>query len=206
MSELLSFHLPDDFIEPYKKRKPDWGFKMGAGNSFSELVFISKYSKLKEDGTKEQWYETCRRCVEGYHSILKDWCKRNRTPWNEFKALASAKDAYERMYSFKWTPPGRGLEHMGTAFVHEEQNSAPLQNCGFLSTAKLSTHSAWEAVGPFVRMMEMSMYGIGIGFDTAGAGSLTIHDPSSEKDEVFVIEDSREGWAQAVGKLLESVH
>lgn len=204
MSEFLSFSLPDEFVDEYKNRQPDWGLLMGNGNSYSEIVFLSKYSKLKPDGTKEEWWETCRRCIEGYHSILKDWCKRNRTPWNEFKALSSAKDAYTRMFEFKWMPPGRGLEHMGTAFVHEEQNSAPLQNCGFLSSEKLSTHSAWEAVGPFVRMMEMSMYGIGIGFDVRGADSLTIHQPSDEKKEQYVIEDSREGWAQAVGKLLES--
>jgi|JI10StandDraft_1071094.scaffolds.fasta_scaffold11810_13 ribonucleoside-triphosphate reductase (thioredoxin) len=165
MEDFLSFKLPDTFIEEYVTKQPDWAFPINNNKKnplfLSELIYVDKYSALKEDGTKEHWYETCRRCVEGYYSILKDHCKQNRTPWNDFKALASAKDAYERMFTFKWLPPGRGLQHMGRPIVHVEQNSASLQNCAFISTDKLSNHSVAEATLPFVRMMEMSMWGIG---------------------------------------------
>ena len=442
MSEFLSFRLPEEFISKYSDKRPDWGFNIGGGNSLSELVYVSKYSALKEDGSKEQWYETVRRCIEGMYSILKDHCQQNRTPWNEYKALQSAKDAYDRMWHFKWMPPGRGLQHMGRPVVHTRRDSSFLQNCfagteelitrtgpqrfqdlvgqelavwtvngwqgaevksfgvqpvqrvtfkpegvrslalrdvvvtpdhrwiledgtettslqvgdvvksasvpgdeymdeyydgllhglifgdgefpvgqshdylrgffngwiaadahvapsgsykldsqradarewverhaasagyqlvgvhqetaitnfgerkaplnrftlrdyknrlpwrvvsivemdemevfcavvpstgsfalangiytgncGFLTTAKLSAHSAWEATGPFQRMMEMSMCGIGIGFDTRGAGRLTLNEPSTERTTLFVVPDSREGWAEAVGVLLES--
>lgn len=204
MSEMLSFHLPDSFIEAYEQREPDWGFPIGAGQSLAELIYVDKYSALQEDGTKERWFETCRRCVEGYYSILKDHCKGNRTPWNDFKAMASAKDAYDRMYHFKWLPPGRGLQHMGRPIVHEEGHSSALQNCAFLSTSKLSAHSVEEAILPFTRMMEMSMWGVGVGYDLKGEGNLTLHEPNRDKVEVFVVPDSREGWAESVGKLLES--
>jgi len=157
MSDFLSFQLTDDFIEPYSALKPDWGFSIGGGNFLSELVYVNKYSALKDDGSKEQWYETCRRCVEGMYSILKDHCKKNKTPWNDLKAQKSARDAYDRMFHFKWTPPGRGLQHMGREAIHSRQDSSFLQNCAFLTTAKLSAHSVWEATGPFTRMMEMSM-------------------------------------------------
>jgi adenosylcobalamin-dependent ribonucleoside-triphosphate reductase len=93
------------------------------------LTFITKYSRRKEDGTKERWYEACRRVVEGYYSILKDHCQQNRTPWNDLKAQKAAQDAYDRLFTFKWTPPGRGLWMMGTEFVHGNSNSAALQNC-----------------------------------------------------------------------------
>lgn len=204
MSDFLSFQLTDDFIEPYSARKPDWGFSIGGGNFLSELVYVNKYSALKDDGSKEQWYETCRRCVEGMYSILKDHCKKNKTPWNDLKAQKSARDAYDRMFHFKWTPPGRGLQHMGREAIHSRQDSSFLQNCAFLTTAKLSAHSVWEATGPFTRMMEMSMCGIGVGFDTRGANNLALHEPSLEKKDIFVVEDSREGWAEAIGVLLES--
>ena len=203
MSDFLSFTLPDEFIKGYKKREPDWGFDIGGGNKLGELVYLTKYSRRKEDGTKERWYETCRRCIEGMYSILKDHCVENRTPWNEYKAQRAAQDAYERMFTFKWTPPGRGLWMMGTRFVHENRNSAALQNCAFVSTEKLSTHSVREATLPFIRLMEMSMLGVGVGFDTQGAGNLELHSPS-EDVETFVIEDSREGWYESLGKLLES--
>ena len=204
MTEYLSFKFPDSFIKDYEGREPDWAFPIGGGNYLSELNFVNKYSALKEDGTKERWYETCRRCIEGYYSILKDHCKRNRTPWNDMKALASARDAYDRMFNFKWLPPGRGLQHMGRAIIHEEQDSAALQNCAFLTTAKLSVHSAREATGPFQLMMEMSMTGVGVGFDTKGEGRLTINEPSDDEIKSFVVPDTREGWAESVAVLLES--
>lgn len=202
--EYLSFHLPQEFVDQYKDRKPNWGFDIGGGNTLAELTFITKYSRRKEDGTKERWYETVRRCIEGMYSILKDHCKANRTPWNEPKALRSAMDAYERMFTFKWTPPGRGIWMMGTEFVHKEHNSAPLQNCAFLSTEKISSRSVNEAILPFVRLMEMSMHGIGVGFDSKGAGKLTIHSPNPDETRVYVVEDSREGWVESQGVLLES--
>ena len=203
MSEFLSFSLSEDFVNEYKNKKVPWGFDIGGGNSLAELTFILKYSRKKPNGKKEQWYEVCRRCIEGMYSILKDHCLSQRTSWNDLKAQKSAQDAYDRMFNFKWTPPGRGLEHMGTEFVHKNQNAGPLQNCGFISTEKLSAHSAWEATGPFVRMMEMSMNGIGIGFDLRGADKITLHEPVGAPVE-WAIPDSREGWSESIGLLLET--
>lgn len=204
MSEFLSFRLPEDFVNTYSTKKPNWGFDIGNGNSLGEIVFFNNYSRVKEDGTKERWHETCRRVVEGYTSLLKDHCLYSKTPWNEYKALATAKDAYDRMFEFKWLPPGRGLWAMGTHAVNGERNSAMLYNCAVLSTGKISSHSAKSAVFPFVRLMEMSMNGIGVGFDTRGAGNLQIHAPNPEKEEVFTVPDTREGWAESLGVLLES--
>jgi ribonucleoside-triphosphate reductase len=206
-NDYLSFRFGEDFIDSYRERQPNWGFPCGGGNSLGEFTYLTKYSRRKPDGSKERWYETCRRVVEGYYSILKDHCKQNRTPWNEQKAQRAAKDAYERLFSFKWTPPGRGLWMMGTEFTNGKQNSAALQNCAFISTEKLSTHSHAESVLPFIRMMEMSMLGVGVGFDTKGADKLTIHEPIEVIDELpdlIVIDDSREGWYDSVGDLLKS--
>lgn len=202
-TDFLSFKLSDDFVASYAARQVDWGFPIHDGLSLGELTYISKYSRIKEDGTKERWHETCRRVIEGMFSIQKDWCKAQRTPWNDHKAQRAAKDAYERMFTFKWTPPGRGMWAMGTYMVHGLQNSAALYNCAFLTTAKLSAHSKYEAVWPFSRLMEMSMWGIGVGFDTKGAGNITLHDPTGEA-EVWVVGDTREAWAESIGRLLVS--
>ena len=204
MSDFLSFHLPLDFVKSYAKKKPQWGFDIGGGNSLGEITFIDKYSRRKEDGTKERWHEACERVINGMYSILKDHCKTNQTPWNENKAQKAAQDAFDRMWSFKWTPPGRGIWMMGSEFVNERRNSAALQNCAFISTEKLSNHSVVEATLPFIRLMEMSMLGVGVGFDAKGAGKLQIHQPSDETVTI-VIEDSREGWYESVGSVLEAV-
>ena len=203
MTDYLSFRLDDDFVRKFARRKIDWGFPMGGGNYLGEWMFFDKYSRRKEDGTKERWHEVCRRVIEGMYSIQKDHCQAKQTPWNEFKAKKSAEDAFERMFQFKWLPPGRGLWMMGTEFVNGRKNSAALQNCGFISTEKLSNHSAAEATLPFVRLMEMSMLGVGVGFDVLGAGKLTIHAPD-ERTETFVIPDTREGWVDSVHLLLTS--
>jgi len=203
MSSFLSFHLPNDFLVEYQEKQPKWGFPIGGGNSLSELVFITKYSRLKDDGTKERWWEVCQRCIEGYYSILKDHCFASRTPWNEYKAQRSAIDAYERMFSFKWMPSGRGLWMMGTDFVNGKHNSSSLQSCAFVSTEKLSVHSVVEATLPFVRLMEMSMLGIGVGFDTRGMDKLTFQTQSGET-ETWTIPDTREGWCDSLQKKLET--
>lgn len=201
--DFLSFKLPEDFIKDYSKRNVEWGFPVGGGNTLGEITFISKYSRKKANGKKERWHETCRRVIEGVYSIQKDHIRSMKLPWNEAQGQRSAKEAFDRMFTFKWLPPGRGIEHMGTYVVNGMQNSAALQNCAFVSTEKISSRSVLEAITPFVRLMEMSMLGVGVGFDVKGAGKLEIHTPTDEV-EVHVVEDSREGWVNAYGVLLES--
>lgn len=203
MEDFLSFKLSDDFIDQYKNRKVDWGFNVGGGNTLGEITFISKYSRKKENGKKERWFEACRRVIEGMYSIQKDHIKSQRLPWNEMQGQRSAREAYDRMFNFKWLPPGRGIEHMGTYVVNGLGNSAALQNCAFTSTERISSRSVQEAIMPFTRLMEMSMLGIGVGFDVKGAGKLEIHKPTQEVVD-YVIPDSREGWVESYGVLLES--
>lgn len=197
--EYLSFRLSEEFVGQYKDRKVQWGFPMGGGNYLGEITFYTKYSRVKEDGTKERWFECVRRCIEGMYSIQKDHCERQRIPWNHNKAQRSAEEAYELMFRGVWTPPGRGLEHMGTKLIFEF-GSAPLQNCAFISTENLGVRNATE---PFALLMEMSMLGIGVGFDVKGAGRLEIYEPTSEV-EIHVVEDSREGWVKSQEVLLYS--
>lgn len=73
-------------------------------------------------------------------------------------------------------------------------------NCAFISTKTLGPRNP---VQPFGRLMEMSMLGIGVGFDTEGAGKLTIHEPTGEPI-IFVVPDSREGWVKSQEVLLHS--
>lgn len=196
----LSFKLSEDFISQYIDRKPQWGYADAAGNALGELTFIAKYSRLKDDGKKERWYEVCRRVVEGTFSIQKDHAKTNRLPWNGHKAQASAQEMYERMFSFKWTPPGRGLWVMGTPLVNEHKNSAALQNCAFISTNDMTKQ---DPSYPFAFLMEASMLGVGVGFDDKGADKgFEIFEPGNEMD--YTIEDSREGWVRSTVLLIDS--
>jgi ribonucleoside-triphosphate reductase (thioredoxin) len=47
------------------------------------------------------------------------------------------------------------------------------------------------------------MLGIGVGFDVLGEGQINITAPNKDKKEIFVIPDSRVGWADSAVRLLE---
>lgn len=198
---MLTFKLSDEFVSQYVDKTPPFGYTDAGGNSLGELTMVRTYSRMKEDGTKERWYEVCRRVIEGMYSIQKDWATKNRLPWNANKAQASAKEAFDRLYTLKWTPPGRGLWTMGSPVVHERGIAAALYNCSFVSTGDIDRYNPGSIFG---WIMDALMLGIGVGFDTRGASkNIEIRKPTKEKVE-YVIPDTREGWVESVRLLINS--
>ena len=198
---LFSFRLSDDFVAAYKEKKAPFGYTDAAGNSVGEITFLRTYSRLKEDGMKETWAEVCERVINGMYSIQKDHCKSQRLPWNDSRAQASAKEAFERLFNLKWTPPGRGLWVMGTPIVNVQRNSAALQNCAFVSTMEMTKANPAR---PFAFLMEASMLGVGVGFDDKGADKdFTIYAPQNTHS-TYVIPDTREGWVESLSMILNS--
>lgn len=196
----LSFKLNEDFVAGYKGKKAPFGYTDAAGNSVGEITFLRTYSRLKDNGHKETWVDVCERVINGMYSIQKDHCKSQRLPWNDAKAQASAKEAFDRLFNLKWTPPGRGLWVMGTPLVNQHKNSAALQNCAFVSTAEMTKQNPAR---PFAFLMEASMLGVGVGFDDKGADKdFTIYEPA--EGDLYVIPDTREGWVESVSALLNS--
>jgi ribonucleoside-triphosphate reductase len=200
MSVAFSFRLSEDFVEGYKGKKAPFGYRDAAGNSVGEITFLRTYSRLKEDGTKETWVDVCERVINGMYSLQKEHCKSNRLPWNDSRAQASAKEAFDRLFNLKWTPPGRGLWVMGTPIVNTQRNSAALQNCAFVSTKEMTKN---DPAKPFAFLMEASMLGVGVGFDDKGADKdFTIYEPKGE--ELYVVPDTREGWVESLVLILNA--
>ena len=196
----LSFRLTEDFLAGYRDKKVPWGYQDAAGNSVGEITFLRTYSRLKEDGTKETWTDVCERVINGMYSLQKDHAKANRLPWNDSKAQSSAKEAFDRLWNLKWTPPGRGLWVMGTPIVNEQRNSAALQNCAFVSTDSMTKLNPAK---PFAFLMEASMLGVGVGFDDKGSDKeFLIYEP--QEGETYVIPDTREGWVDSIGTLINA--
>ena len=197
---MFSFKLSDEFVSDYRKKESPFGYKDVAGNSVGEITFLRTYSRKKEDGTKETWADVCERVINGMYSLQKDHCKASRLPWNDSKAQASAKEAFDRLFTLKWTPPGRGLWVMGTDIVNRQRNSAALQNCAFVSTNEMTKNNPGK---PFGFLMEASMLGVGVGFDDKGADKgFQIYSPESPSE--YVIPDTREGWAESTVALINS--
>jgi adenosylcobalamin-dependent ribonucleoside-triphosphate reductase len=196
----FSFKLSDDYVQGYKEKKAPFGYTDAAGNSVGEITFLRTYSRLKENGEKENWAEVCERVINGMYSIQKDHCKSQRLPWNDSRAQASAKEAFDRLFNLKWTPPGRGLWVMGTPLVNVQKNSAALQNCAFVSTLEMTKQNPAK---PFAFLMEASMLGVGVGFDDKGADKdFAIYSPQG--DETFVIPDTREGWVESLSLIINA--
>lgn len=180
--------LPADFLEGYQDKPVRWGF-----GSLSWVTFKRTYSR-----DNEAWWQACRRVIEGMMTVQRIHCLERDLPWNEDWASAFAQRAYDRLWRFKWTPPGRGLWIMGTRHMYE-RGGAALNNCGFVSTKNL----AEEYASPFAWLMNMSMLGVGVGFDTRGRDGAKFVPPGRE-NETHVIADTREGWVAALRRLLNA--
>ncbi|KAL0484559.1 ribonucleoside-triphosphate reductase [Acrasis kona] len=90
---------------------------------------------------------------------------------------------------------------MGTPLTEKKGMYAALNNCAFVSTENIRDSPS----KPFVFLMDLSMLGVGVGFDTKGAGSIKILGPDTSKQPiVHQIADSREGWVESVKALLDS--
>jgi ribonucleoside-triphosphate reductase len=187
------FSLKDSFVNKYSSIEPAFGF-----NGLGKIAYIRTYSRTKPDGNNEKWFETVRRVVEGTYTIQKEHILSNGLGWDESKAHKSAEEMYERMFAMKFLPSGRGLWAMGTELIHERKLSAALASCAFYSTEDIATNPT----RPFEFMMDMSMLGVGVGFDTKGAGLITWKSPKGIFD--FTIPDTREGWVESLKMILNS--
>lgn len=195
---MLTFHLDDDFVQRYADLDPGFGY-----NGLGLLTYYRTYSRLKADGTNEHWFETVRRVVEGAYSLQKEHILNNELGWNNKKAQRSAQEMYDRIFRMKFLPPGRMLWALGTPIIHEKKVGQALFNCAFVSTEKIGD-SLDEAIKPFAFMMDMSMVGVGVGFDVDGANKIEISKPIKGSAEQFIVPDTREGWVESLERLLFS--
>ena len=190
------FKLSENFINKYKRRKAPFGF-----NGLGELVYMRTYSRIKDNGKNERWWETVQRVVEGTYTMQMNWIESHQLGWNPWQAQKSAQDMYERIFTMKFLPPGRGLWAMGTPITEDKGLYAALNNCAFVSTKTLKEDYA----KPFCFLMDASMLGVGVGFDTKGAGEIVVKGIQKDRDEqLYEIPDTREGWVESLKLLLES--
>lgn len=189
----IKFHLRKEFKEDLYSRNVEWGY-----GGLSAFTYYRTYARKKDNDKLETWQECIVRVIEGMFSILKTHSITSGHSWDEKRAHKLAEEAAERLFQFKWTPPGRGLWMMGTPFVYEKGGAA-LNNCGFVSTENIDA----ELSKPFAFLMDMSMVGVGVGFDTKGAGKIAAIEPQGSP-ELITVEDSREGWVELIACLIDS--
>ncbi|TYZ57362.1 hypothetical protein PybrP1_012962 [[Pythium] brassicae (nom. inval.)] len=203
-AQAAPFALDKRFVAGFAERQPPFGF-----NGLGELVYMRTYSRVKRDGSKEKWFETVERVVNGTFRMQQRWLAERALGWDAHRTAALAQDMYARMFAMKFLPPGRGLWAMGSPITEERRLFAALNNCAFVSTADLRELAS--PAEPFCFLMDAAMLGVGVGFDTKGAHRVTVQAPSvnessssSDADGRFQIPDSREGWVESLRRLLNA--
>lgn len=189
------FRLDESFVATFATQKPPFGF-----GALGQFTYLRTYSRIKEDSTNERWWETVRRVIEGTYRMQENHIKQHGLGWDPIKAQESAQEMYERIWSLKFTPPGRGLWAMGSELTEKRGVFAALNNCGFVSTKNIST----EGGKPFQFLMDMSMLGVGVGFDVRGANSCMVHEVEQDHNSFFKIPDTREGWVDTTCKIIDA--
>lgn len=137
----INFTLRKDFKDELKNQTVEWGF-----GGLSAFTFYRTYSRKKENGKLESWADCVIRVVEGMFSIIKTHSITSEHSWNEKRAHKLAEECAQRLFEFKWTPPGRGLWMMGTPFVWEKGGAA-LNNPLSPETEVLTKEYGWIALG-----------------------------------------------------------
>ena len=188
--KIRSFALSNSFLSQFENQQPNWG-------PVGYFTYKRTYARALEDGSTEEFWQTCKRVVEGVYNVQKQHCKHMALPWDDRKAQISAQEMFIRMWEFKFLPPGRGLWTMGTEIIGRKGGAA-LNNCGFVTTNNIDIDFA----DPFCFLMDMSMLGVGVGSDTKGAGKVLLVPPKI--GGTFVVEDSREGWSALLRAVLNA--
>lgn len=196
------FKLRESFVEQYKTREVPWGF-----GDLSYITYKRSYARpldlANPHGPTEEWWQTCRRVIEG---VFSTYATHDRFHGIDPGSLLpeffeaperTAEEMFDRMFNMKWLPPGRGLFAMGTSAMREK-GAGCLNNCMFVST-KGDIPSAMR------RLMDFSMLGVGVGFDTQGEGREVYLPEVDGSIAPYIVEDTREGWCDVVYYILRRV-
>jgi len=221
--------LNEDFLTQYRNKQPKWGF-----GGLGYIVYLRTYSRKKADGTLERWDETVQRITEGNFEIeakrLREIGK--FTPQAHADLTEEMERFYHLVFNLVMTPPGRGLWMSGTEYAERVGDAE--NNCWGVSMRPQSYTSGEAPRVSFapVFTFDQAMKGGGVGINVQrkyvnqvpkveNALDLTIvcdsdhNDYESELIELGVsdefnpkgtlhVADSREGWATALGKVLDA--
>ena len=183
--EYISELLPEEFLKEYKTKRPKWGY-----NGLGEIVYKRTYSRLKEDGTNEEWWETVARCINGAQKIGADYTKRE------------AQQLYDYIFNLKCNFAGRMLWQLGTTTV-DRFGANSLLNCWGVCI---------RDIDDFCFVFENLMLGGGVGFSIRKEDVhelprikedvIITHEKTNDAD--YIVPDSREGWVKLLKKCLKS--
>jgi len=159
---------------------------MSALQELQNYTFVSKYARWLEDKKRrETWKEAVERVKSMMHTMYADKNISDEINW-----------AYDIMYKKKVLGSQRGLQFGGEPIL---KRHAKIYNC---------TSSYCDRLRFFQECFWLLLCGSGTGFSVQKHHVAKLptleHNPPEDQGTIYVIEDSIEGWADALGVLLSS--
>lgn len=227
--EIIESWLDDEFLEPFKKTQPKWGF-----NGLGFIVYLRTYARKKPDGSLEEWWETVRRVTLG------NYLTKINGEYDHTITKEEVQQFYYLVYNLVITPPGRGLWMSGTEYA--ETSGDALNNCWGTAMRPHPYKKGEEPKPSFsaVFTFDQAMKGGGVGVnvqrkyteqmpEVKNEVSVTFvcreDHPDKEKMEplgvdfypeheieegykhalhYFQVPDSREGWAESLAHIIDA--
>lgn len=137
----VEFKMNEENRQYLLNKEVDW-----SDNILGLVTLYRTYLRKKEDGNLETWNEAVLRVIEGMFTIQKTHIFNTGLIWKEEKAQRTALLAAEKLFEFKWSPPGRGLWMMGTDFIWKK-GGAGLNNPLYEDTPVLTQEYGWVNIG-----------------------------------------------------------
>ena len=159
---------------------------MSALQELQNYTFVSKYARWLEDKSRrETWKEAVERVKEMMHAKYADFGISEEINW-----------AYDMMYKKKVLGSQRALQFGGDPIL---KRHAKIYNC---------TSSYCDRLRFFQECFWLLLCGSGTGFSVQKQHVAKLptleHNPDPDLATKYVIDDSIEGWADALGVLLSS--
>jgi ribonucleoside-triphosphate reductase len=160
---------------------------MSALNELQNYTFVSKYARwIEKENRRETWKEAVDRVRDMMHTMYADKNIKEDIDW-----------AYDLMFKKKVLGSQRALQFGGEPIL---KRHAKIYNC---------TSSYCDRLRFFQECFWLLLCGSGTGFSVQKHHVAKLPNLSSEKKDKrkgvkYVIEDSIEGWADALGILLSS--
>ena len=159
---------------------------MSALQELQNYTFVSKYARWLEDKNRR---ETWKEAVERVRNMM-------HTKYDQFGVSADIDWAYDIMYKKRVLGSQRALQFGGEPIL---KRHAKIYNC---------TSSYCDRLRFFQECFWLLLCGSGTGFSVQKHHVAKLpnleHDVSGDEGAKFVVEDSIEGWADALGVLLSS--
>ena len=153
--------------------------------ALQKFQFFDKYSRFNYDlGRRETWVETVDRTVDFLYELAG-----SRLPVETYERVRRA------ILEMRSMPSMRMLAMAGAA---ARRNNIAIYNCSYQPV---------ESIDSFVEALIISMSGCGVGFSVEGRyveNFPRIRRQTNLEVKQFVVEDSAEGWAQALRVGLET--